>query len=392
MLSIGLGQDQQFTLILQTLQQLKDVYGDSVDKIIQGNTANIVFLKSPDDTLLETLSKMSGTRHVAYIDSKTVNVDKNRIVSQTDERISYTMATKEVPLISYNDMANIAECNSMIFRIGGTPIWNRNQMALPMSHCIHKNQINVSGKKFTLLTVPTTSSALEFDLNAMVPDFDAMLEQRLTEFETIDDAKFVYKEKTDLSDAEINRMDADVYATEIMSLVNTLIRQRKAEESEAEAELAKHTLNMVENEDIKEALANEEAKHEDGRKQRYAHGKLSREDIVTAGEGYNDIFYEAFMETRDDWKNNINVICDNNGLRTRDGRVLIDFHSQEMASFGKEMIEAAKNADKKRVFSEDTSVSGVHTVEIKPEFITWLCELESWPKAFDDAVAKRLTA
>lgn len=37
MLSIGLGQDQQFTLILQTLQQLRDVYGDSVDKIIQGN-------------------------------------------------------------------------------------------------------------------------------------------------------------------------------------------------------------------------------------------------------------------------------------------------------------------------------------------------------------------
>lgn len=37
MLSIGLGQDQQFTLILQTLQQLRDVYGDSVDKVIQGN-------------------------------------------------------------------------------------------------------------------------------------------------------------------------------------------------------------------------------------------------------------------------------------------------------------------------------------------------------------------
>ena len=42
MLSIGLGQEQQFTLILQTLQQLKDVYGDSVDKIVQGNTSNIV--------------------------------------------------------------------------------------------------------------------------------------------------------------------------------------------------------------------------------------------------------------------------------------------------------------------------------------------------------------
>lgn len=37
MLSIGLGQDQQFTIILQTLQQLRNVYGDSSDKIIQGN-------------------------------------------------------------------------------------------------------------------------------------------------------------------------------------------------------------------------------------------------------------------------------------------------------------------------------------------------------------------
>ena len=37
-----LGQEQQFTLILQTLQQLRDVYGESVDKIVQGNTSNIV--------------------------------------------------------------------------------------------------------------------------------------------------------------------------------------------------------------------------------------------------------------------------------------------------------------------------------------------------------------
>lgn len=36
MLSIGLGQSQQFTLILQTLQQLTSVYGET-DKIVQGN-------------------------------------------------------------------------------------------------------------------------------------------------------------------------------------------------------------------------------------------------------------------------------------------------------------------------------------------------------------------
>ena len=47
MLSIGLGQEQQFTLILQTLQQLRDVYGESVDKIVQGNA-------QPMDSLIAT--------------------------------------------------------------------------------------------------------------------------------------------------------------------------------------------------------------------------------------------------------------------------------------------------------------------------------------------------
>lgn len=332
---------------------------------------------------------MSGTRHVAYIDSKTVNVDKNRIVSQTDERISYTMATKEVPLISYNDMANIAECNSMIFRIGGTPIWNRNQMALPMSHCIHKNQINVSGKKFTLLTVPTTSSALEFDLNAMVPDFDAMLEQRLAEYETVDDAKYVYKEQTGLSDAEINHMDADVYATEIMSIVNALINQRKAED-EANGKKAESSLHVTENKDIKEAMKEEEAKHEEENLQRYANGKLSRKDIIKSGDAYLDIFYQAFMETRDDWMQNPNVIYDTNSLRTRDGRILIDFNSQAMKEYEEKMIEAAKKNNTKVYTEDDGSNSGVMSVEIRHEFITWLCELESWPRAFDAAVAKLL--
>lgn len=335
---------------------------------------------------------MSGTRHEAYIDSKTVNVDKNRLVSQTDERVSYTMATKEVPLISYNDMANIAPCNSMVFRIGDTPIWNRNQMALPMSHCLHKNQINVSGKKFTLLTVPTTSSALEFDLNAMVPDFDAMLEQRLLEFETVDDAKSVYKTQTELTDAEINRMDADVYATEIMSIVNTLIRQRKAED-EAKGRAQQNTLHMTENEDIKQAMQEEDKKHEDGRKKRYAGGQLSREDIIKSGAGYQTLFYQAFMQTRDDWKTNPQVIYSSTDVKSKDGRVLINFNSDDMQNFSDALVKASEEKGN-RVYSDvdDAEYSGIQTVEIKPEFITWLVELESWPRAFDDAVAKLLNA
>src|SRR5699024_9604887 len=117
MLSIGLGQSQQFTLILQTLQQLRDVYGDDVDKIVQGNTANIVFLKSTDDSMIETLEKMSGKRHVSYTDSKTVTKDMQRVLKpvNVEGKVSYTMNTKEEPVISSNDMAFISERNSIVF-------------------------------------------------------------------------------------------------------------------------------------------------------------------------------------------------------------------------------------------------------------------------------------
>src|SRR5699024_7717016 len=68
--SIGLGQEQQYTLILQTLQQLRDVYGDSIDKILQGNTANIVYLKSNDASMLDTLIELGGVRHESRRSSK----------------------------------------------------------------------------------------------------------------------------------------------------------------------------------------------------------------------------------------------------------------------------------------------------------------------------------
>lgn len=105
MLSIGLGQEQQFTLILQTLQQLRDVYGDSVDKIVQGNTSNIVFLKSTDDSMLDTLEKMSGKTHVSRKNQKTITRDLEKLFLPNEGKVSYTVQLQEEPVISYNDSA-----------------------------------------------------------------------------------------------------------------------------------------------------------------------------------------------------------------------------------------------------------------------------------------------
>lgn len=116
MLSIGLGQEQQFTLILQTLQQLRDVYGDSVDKIVQGNTSNIVFLKSTDDSMLDTLEKMSGKTHVSRKNQKTITRDLEKLFLPNEGKVSYTVQLQEEPVISYNDSATGSVIRDVLFR------------------------------------------------------------------------------------------------------------------------------------------------------------------------------------------------------------------------------------------------------------------------------------
>lgn len=233
MLSIGLGQEQQFTLILQTLQQLKDVYGDSVDKIVQGNTSNIVFLKSTDDSMIETLSKMSGVRHRTYTDSKTITKDMQAILkmTQNEGKASYTMTTKEEPVISYNDMAFISERNSIVFRAGDSPIWNRNETILPMSWRLFMNTIKQPGKDYTLQTIPTLSTAMDFDVRKNQPNFMQMLETRMEQAYIASDAAKKYQEAYGYDDYQMSQLDPDNLSDDIMDLIYTTLHPDEIKEA-----------------------------------------------------------------------------------------------------------------------------------------------------------------
>lgn len=228
MLSIGLGQEQQFTLILQTLQQLKDVYGDSVDKIVQGNTSNIVFLKSTDDAMIETLQKMSGTTHKSYTDSKSITRDMAKLMMQNEGKTTYTMSTKEVPVITYNDMAFISERNSIIFRAGDAPIWNRNETILPMSWRLFKNTITQPGKSYTLQTIPTLSTALDFDIRQNQPDFMKMLDKRMAQAVQAPVSMAAYREAYGYNDTDMSRLDIDSYSDEVMEIIEMALEEKAA--------------------------------------------------------------------------------------------------------------------------------------------------------------------
>lgn len=233
--SIGLGQDQQYTLVLQTFQQLRDVYGDSIDKILQGNTGNIIFLKSTDDSLLDTLEKMSGTRHEARYESKSVTKNSEAVFKKVDSKIQRTISIKEVPVINKNDMLLIPSNNSMVFG-KGKPIWNRNQMALPMNWALSENQTYIPGypNGYALSTVPSMSNTDDFDVRQNQPDFIKMVAKRVKQARLASKVIDRYKKVNNLDDDAFNRLDVETVSQEIMRGINENIEKENEEIQEGQ--------------------------------------------------------------------------------------------------------------------------------------------------------------
>lgn len=393
MLSIGLGQEQQFTIILQTLQQLRDVYGESVDKIVQGNTSNIVFLKSTDDSMLDTLQKMSGTRHVTYRDSKTVTKDTERLVRglNVEGKVSYTMNTREEPVITYNDMAFISERNSIVFRAGDAPVWNRNETILPMSWRLFKDTIVHPGHDYSLQTIPTLSSALDFDVRLNQPDFEKMLAKRMLQAENAVDCKIIYQEAYEYKDIDIARLDPDVYSDEVMELVDASMRESLAEEygvDSDDVDLDDAPEGFYDNGDweadmeMQDAAKQAQASAAVRQELIYAGNQLSRDMLVRAdGRALQNPLdleiVEAYKAARAYMERDIQHFSVGAGgsLRSADGRTLYIDKLDESQSM-RALNEAAQDDDA-RVYSEE-DLAGLVGYEVTAEFYEFLASLDSW--------------
>ena len=425
MLSIGLGQEQQFTLILQTLQQLKDVYGDSVDKIVQGNTSNIIFLKSTDDAMLDTLQKMSGTTHKVYKDSKTVTRDNAKPFMANEAKVSYTMSVKEVPVISYNDMAFIPMCNSIIFRAGNSPIWNRNETALPMSWRLFANTIIQPGKEYSLQTIPTLSSALDFDVRKNQPNFIAMWEKRRDQFVQVDDAVEAYMSAYHYKEADVMQLDPDNYSDDIMQIVNQVIKLETPLEEDDDfddgmgggwdpddelggvgddlTDLVQGRYEDNDEANAHQARATQASAERDAawRKPKFAGGMLAPEDLCSLSGVPNRSLDEVVMAAYDDTYSSFRE--DPGPFEYRDDRSL--WHDgtclicrQDNSAFVARLEELAREKGT-RVWAEGKDAvketqNSRSNWYVAPEFYKIMANMASWRKfakgKFDEAMKRRL--
>lgn len=356
-----------------------------------------MFLKSTDDSMIETLSKMSGIRHRTYTDSKTVTKDVAAMTSfsKNEDKVSYTMTTKEEPVISYNDMASIPPCNSIVFRAGDSPIWNRNETALPMSWRLFKNTIINPGKEYTLQTIPSLSTAKDFDVKQNQPNFSKMFEKRLKQASKADTAMRYYQDVYGYTDDDIQKLDVDVYADDIMELISTMIhpeidltvREENVDPDilDVEVEQTEMTKTAVKNDSVEMAMVSDPriVKAKEGDKKIYANGTISRNDLCGeygVNHSLDSIISDIYHRCRNHFSQDATYFRidpkTNDLLGVNNVIYIYGSNNQQMAS---EMSDAAKDPNS-RVYAEDGTIDAKNDLVVTDAFYKFLVSFNSdWP-------------
>lgn len=397
------------------------------DLIPTHNTANIILLKSNDDAMLETLSKMSGVTHQTYTDQKAVTRDIEKLANANEGKISYTSSTKEVPVLSYNDLAFLPPRNSVVFPAGGigdktsaSVVWNRNETALPMSWRLLGKNISKPGTDYSLQTIPTLSSAVDFDVKANQPNFSDMIMKRIEQAIYVDDAIADYKEAFGYTDDDVSRLDQDVFADQIMDIVRERIRQAHArgvyvridglegtsDDGAAQAPAQPKpgpgvSLGAVEdNVELRREQEKQQARYDDQKKPRYAGGRLSRFDLVGTGgqpsHALDDDIVAVYVDCRAYFaRDREHFAVRNDGLYVRDDGVLkaaIVLHDD---SRNLDMLRQAAADDRSRIYDEGgLDEAPQSSYDVTDEMYEWLCGLDSWRGLaggrFETAMARRM--
>ncbi len=229
-LSIGLGQGQEYTMILQTLQQLRDVYGESVDKIAQSNTAIFMYLISNDTQMLEEISKQAGTTHTVRAQNKNLKEDRG-IINKIDNEVTTQYGVEEEPLFSINELLSFTSGESMVLsarhdkdnsgeKVRPNPIHNTKSTMIPMSYKLHQDGHNSPLFKTSLQNAEVATSSNDRDVYQDIPSFTKMYQKRLAQATRSINMTEKYMEIHNLTEDDLNRKDIEDVSESVMRMIN----------------------------------------------------------------------------------------------------------------------------------------------------------------------------
>lgn len=348
--------------------------------------------------MIDTLVKMSGTMHDSRIDQKTITRDNERVLNKNEGKISYTMSTKERPVIEFNDFMFIQERNSIVIKAGGSPLWNKNETAYPMSWRLFKDTIVMPGKEFTLQTIPTNSTAKDFDVRKNQPDFFAMLNQRFAQAREADKMKKAYLSAYDLTETQLLRLDQNVVADDIMHGINALMfgithrtgasedHDPTQEEMENMPDLNEYgePVNLLDNAEDNTELAREAARAQNEmeslEQKRFAGGNISRSDLVSQSGAIirqlDTVLAAAYAESKGYFDGQGYRVLPNGDLMGEQGELYVRTSSGENRADVEALDGASENAET-RVYSDGEEKAETF-YEVTDAFIKHLAGLDSW--------------
>ena len=359
---------------------------------------------------------MSGVTHRSRADSKTITSDMGNLtnLNRNKGEMSYNIATKEEPVISFNDMAFIPDRNSMVFRAGDSPIWNRQEMILPMSWRLFSNTIVNPGHDYSLQTIPTLSTAMDFDVRKNQPDFNHWFNKRLSQMTFVEEAVEKYKDLHGYSDRDIELLDPDIYADDIMRIIHNLMNPVSLADSDDDddlyydpsldpmAQAEELMAEMFDNNEVIDEVAKAGAQQKEFTDKIYANKLLSKGDFVSisgniSGHTFDKMIRKLFVEEwqkffddkdhfymsgdRDSGFSSCGDLCssDVHKVYIRMNRSL---NAQEVAQLKEDSTDKGT-----RVFAEnsediDSYGSAIATMEVTDDFYRYLASLS--PREFSN--------
>lgn len=239
-LDSGLGFEQQFTLILQSLSQLTTLYDNAVKETLIANSANFFFMKSKDKTMIHQLMDMNGKIHVPVKSSVTIqkqapgasNFFGNPKEKQPHQGPSVSISRNEQPLLDENAYLQlnhkVTDGNAIVSRGDSTILSIRNTM-MPVSFVLLANNLGKHGSIDTgaPASLPTMSDTNNFNALQNIPDFDEMIASAMEEAKLAPKVIEQYKKVEHKTDRDIQVMDPDVFADIIMSGIRLNLRSKE---------------------------------------------------------------------------------------------------------------------------------------------------------------------
>lgn len=361
------------------------------DYIPTHNTSNIIYLKSTDDEMIKTLESLSGTTHRLVVESSTVTTDVTRQFAKNEGAQSNTRTLKEVPTISFNDMLFIPKNNSIVFRAGDPPIWNRNQTVLPMSWRLLKDTITVPGEEYSLQTIPTLSSAMNFDIRKNQPNFYTIFDKRVKQARLAPELLEQYKTFHNYTDHDMDALNPDILSDEIMTAIQYLLEE--AGEATTLDSMDKEDVQKIEkaleassqdNEELEAEASQAQREQDENNVKRFANGQISRRMLNNNGRpsgSFDTIIAEAYSLTRQYFAADRRFIQEADGsLRDAKTNTLYIEATKGYNEDVRELINENLKSEKSRVFAEDyiEEEDMGPMYKVMPDFVIFLSNQSSW--------------